>query len=239
MCQDIYDPYMMFSIQFHFNLSNAVNFALQYRRCKLAKTFSPRSIVPYGCLSSYRCDLRNVAAPRLQFVTDSPWNRVSRTRNGVFLWRRGVQCAEACTGCTRYSSTEAFAAGRTLMTLMRLFWRLAIQASSSLCTSLHGTHSVTAVPGSNCRRSVWPRSLSPNCAGFLVKHEHPISRSCPNNASTTWPTRAFGALLHISPPDPLLRRLFYRVLMRGHYFLQKWWWWWPRVCVSLIKCFMH
>jgi hypothetical protein len=65
-----------------------------------------------------------------------------------------------------------------------------VQPIPSLCAPLFSVHNRSA--GSNCYRSV--RLRSPNCARFLVKHEHPISRSCPNNALITWPTRASGAL---------------------------------------------
>lgn len=46
----------------------------------------------------------------------------------VPLTTHAAQCAQACT---RYSYAKAFAAGRMLMTLMRLFWRLLAQPSPS------------------------------------------------------------------------------------------------------------
>lgn len=113
----------------------------------------------------------------------------------AFLWLWRASRRVVCTVCRHATAAillyaRAFAAGRTLMTLMRLFWRLPACPAGPI--AMHFSHrcAYSATTALGVIAAVRPRSLSPNCAGFLVKHEHPISRSCPNNVSTTWPTRA-------------------------------------------------
>lgn len=78
--------------------------------------------VPYHSNVFHRTDAlpaRDTAAPRLQFVTQARYEPGFADAERVPLTTRGAaQCAQACT---RYSYAKAFAAGRTLMTLMRLF----------------------------------------------------------------------------------------------------------------------
>jgi len=140
--------------------------------------------MPYHLDVFLRTDARASSAVRNRLAVTSP---VSQMRN-AFLWRR-TQCAQACT---RYSYAKAFAAGRTLMTLMRLFWRFSHPRPVAMHFSLR--RSVTAVPGviasADALGPARSRLIAPDSLSSMNIRYRGHVRVTPQ---PTWSTRAYAS----------------------------------------------